>query len=307
LGERIAAAERLHGAGVGSRKFFVQGGETSDEFLQILYFKILRDTVHVFFASVHPHGISAGLKGLHPDAKKVSGDLNTRQFLTAGILQLVDVLHQGFYRLLLFFGGLSVPRTAANNFRGTVKGSNVELLEVDIFISDIQPPLPPSLDGVGEFDVKVIRVGADTDHNTTYVVGDIARAVAAEVEDALPQAPVRMGPEEAFAESDKDGDVENGVGSQPMKLNPLDEKETAKEIMDGGRDAADEVVSEGYPIIDGWPREARIAGENHGFLLNPQPQRLQQLLFLFGDLGALPAADFSWFHGDVAFGGGVAS
>jgi hypothetical protein len=94
LGERIAAAERLHGAGVGSRKFLVQGGETSDEFLQILYFKILRDTVHVFFASVHSHGISAGLKGLHPDAKKVSGDLNTRQFLTAGILQLVDVLHQ---------------------------------------------------------------------------------------------------------------------------------------------------------------------------------------------------------------------
>lgn len=71
------------------------------------------------------------------------------------------------------------------------------------------------MDGVGEFDVDV---RADTDNNTTYVVGDIVGAVAAKVENAFPQGPIWFGPEKALAEGDKDGDVENGIGSQLVQL-----------------------------------------------------------------------------------------
>jgi hypothetical protein len=78
LGERMATAVWLHGASIGSRQVLVQGGETSDELLQVLDFKVLRHAINIFFASVHPHMISAGLKGLHPNTEKVCGDLNTR-------------------------------------------------------------------------------------------------------------------------------------------------------------------------------------------------------------------------------------
>jgi hypothetical protein len=54
------------------------------------------------------------------------------------------------------------------------------------------------LNGVREFDVEVVYVGTDGDDNAANIVGDIVRAVAPEIKDAFPQAPMRMGPEKAF-------------------------------------------------------------------------------------------------------------
>ena len=57
---------------------------------------------------------------------------------------------------------------------------------------------------VRKLDVEVVNFGSDADDNAAHIVGDIARAVAPEVKDAFPQAPMRMGPEKAFAQSDED-------------------------------------------------------------------------------------------------------
>jgi hypothetical protein len=72
------------------------------------------------------------------------------------------------------------------------------------------------LDGVGEFDVKIFDIRANANNNTAYVVGKVVGAIAAEVEDALPQSPVRRDSEEAFAKSNKNGDMEDGIGSELM-------------------------------------------------------------------------------------------
>jgi hypothetical protein len=42
------------------------------------------------------------------------------------------------------------------------------------------------LDGVGEFNVKIIYVEMDADANATYIVDDVPRVVAPEIENAFP-------------------------------------------------------------------------------------------------------------------------
>jgi hypothetical protein len=126
----------------------------------------------------------------------------------------MDALHQSIGSRLFFSSGFCVPRSASENFFGSFKWSNVILLGVDILILDVQPSFAPPLDRVGEFDVKIVNVGSNTDANAAHVVGDVARVVAPEVENSLSQAPMRMGAEDALAQSVKNRDVEDRVGGQ---------------------------------------------------------------------------------------------
>jgi hypothetical protein len=54
------------------------------------------------------------------------------------------------------------------------------------------------LDGVGEFNIEIINVGTDTDTNAAYIVDDVPRVVAPEIENALPHVPIRMDTEETL-------------------------------------------------------------------------------------------------------------
>jgi hypothetical protein len=102
------------------------------------------------------------------------------------------------------------------------------------------------LDGVSEFHVKVSGFWPDTDANTTYIVDGVLRVVAVEVKYAFPKAPVRMDAQEAIAESDEDRDVEERIRGQLVKLNPINGKEAAKELMNGNEKAADKKIDKGY-------------------------------------------------------------
>ena len=57
-----------------------------------------------------------------------------------------------------------------------------------------------------------------------------------------------MDAKEAFAESYKNGNVEDGVGSQLVQLNPVNKKESAKKLMNMHGEAVKEEISENYPI-----------------------------------------------------------
>jgi hypothetical protein len=72
------------------------------------------------------------------------------------------------------------------------------------------------LDGVGKLDIKIVYVGSDADENAAYIVDDAVRVVPPEIKDTFPQAPMRMGPEETFAEADKDRNMEDGIWGQLM-------------------------------------------------------------------------------------------
>jgi hypothetical protein len=78
------------------------------------------------------------------------------------------------------------------------------------------------LDGIGELDIEIIDIGADAENNTTYIIGDVVGAVAANKKDAFPQAPIWRSPEKAFAQVDEDGDMEDRIGSQLVQLQPID-------------------------------------------------------------------------------------
>lgn len=120
--------------------------------------------------------------------------------------------HQRLCCRFLFFSGLRVLGSAAKNFGTSVERRNVILHRVGAFFANIQPSFAPPLDGVEEFDVKIFDIRANANNNTTYVVGDVVGAIAAEAEDALPQSPIRMDSEEALAESDENRDMEDGIG-----------------------------------------------------------------------------------------------
>ena len=57
--------------------------------------------------------------------------------------------------------------------------------------------------------------------------------------------------EETFAESNEDRDVEDGVGSQLVQLNPVNKEESPKELMNRQGEAAKEKISKNYPISFG--------------------------------------------------------
>jgi hypothetical protein len=144
------------------------------------------------------------------------------------------------------------------------------------------------LDGVREFDVKILDVRANANNNTAYVVGDVVGAITAKTEDMLPQSPIRMDSKEAFAESNENRDMKDRIGSQLVKLQPIDKEQTAEEIMNGGREAADEMVNETDLIFDRRRQITFFAGEAQRIFLLHQPKLLHQVDVLIRNLGSFP-------------------
>jgi hypothetical protein len=123
------------------------------------------------------------------------------------------------------------------------------------------------LDGVGEFDVEIIEVRTNKDNNTTYIVGDFVGAVAVNIENAFPHGPIRMGPEKALAEGDKYGDVKDRIWGQLVQVQPINKEQSTKEFVNRRGKTADQVVNEGYPVLDGWRQEAFFTGKDQTLLL----------------------------------------
>jgi hypothetical protein len=103
------------------------------------------------------------------------------------------------------------------------------------------------LDGIIKLQVKVSDFWPDANANTTHVVDGVLRVVAAYIKYAFPHAPVRVDAQEAFAEGHNNRDVEEGVRGQLVKLNPIDEDETAEEFMHRNGKTTDKEVNEYYP------------------------------------------------------------
>jgi hypothetical protein len=131
------------------------------------------------------------------------------------------------------------------------------------------------LDRVREFYIEVINVGTNADTNATYIVGDVPRIVAPKVEDAFPKAPMRMDARETLAKSDKNRNVEERVWGQLMQLDPIDQQQATKKLVDRNGKAAIEKVDESYPESNGRMRRAHISRHLQGLLLRQQTHLLQ--------------------------------
>jgi metal-sulfur cluster biosynthetic enzyme len=140
------------------------------------------------------------------------------------------------------------------NFFGSVQWRKTKFLGIRRLVLEVKPLPAPALDRVGEFHIKVSDFGMSTDADTTYVVDDVFRVVAAEVEDAFPEAPVRVDAHETFTKCDKNGDVKERVRGQLVQLDPVDKKQVMKEFMDNNKKAVSEEVDESYPESNGRMR-----------------------------------------------------
>jgi hypothetical protein len=80
------------------------------------------------------------------------------------------------------------------------------------------------LNRVRELDIEIFDIWADADNNTTHIIGGVVGAVAADKENAFPQAPIRRGPEKAFAECNEDRNMEDGIGRKMVQLQPVDKE-----------------------------------------------------------------------------------
>jgi hypothetical protein len=161
----------------------------------------------------------------------------------------MNTRHECLCRLFLFLGSFGIPGAAALNFGTSVERNYVVLNGVGAFFVNVEPLFAPSLDRIRKLDVEIVDISTNTDNNATYVISDVVGAIAAEAENAFPQSPIRRDSKETFAQCDKNGNVEDGIGSQLMKLQPIHEKQSMEKIVDGSRKAANKMVNEANPIF----------------------------------------------------------
>jgi hypothetical protein len=160
------------------------------------------------------------------------------------------------------------------------------------------------LDRIRKFDVEIVDISTNTDNNATYVISDVVGAIAAEAENAFPQSPIGRDSEEAFAKCDENRNVKDGIGGQLVQLNPINKKKTAEEIVDWGREAADEMINKTNPILHWRLGVAFFARKADGVLLLHEAKPLQHVGVLVGDFGSLP---LKILGGHLGFRSAVAS
>jgi hypothetical protein len=115
---------------------------------------------------------------------------------------------------------------------------------------------------------------------------------------------VRVDAQESFAEGDEDIDVEKRIRGQVVKLNPIDKKEAADELMNGNSKVADEKVNKSYMKTRRCMRGTLIPWHLHGLLVE-HAHPLEQAIVPRGDLGPLPAGDLVLLHAFVGARGAV--
>ena len=74
---------------------------------------------------------------------------------------------------------------------------------------------------------------------------------------------MRMDAEETFTEGNKDRDMEDGIGSQLMQLNPVNKQESTKKFVDWNGQATEEEVSKSYPETLGGIWDSFIPWDLH--------------------------------------------
>jgi hypothetical protein len=100
-----------------------------------------------------------------------------------------------------------------------------------------------------------------------------------------------MDAEEALAKCNEDGNMEDGLGSQLVQLNPINEEKSPKELVNWDGEAANEEVGENYPITIGRVWSCFITGDLHRPAVPSQAHLLELALIRRGEPGSLPFGD----------------
>ena len=90
------------------------------------------------------------------------------------------------------------------------------------------------MDGLNQSQLEILDVWSHLDAESPDCEASAAlpHSLPLHEEDPLPQAPVRVHAEEALAECDEAGDVEDPVGGEMVNLYPVRVQEATEKIMD---------------------------------------------------------------------------
>jgi hypothetical protein len=116
------------------------------------------------------------------------------------------------------------------------------------FILGIEPLRPPAGIVFWRLEIEVLVV-------LVHLAAEAASLVvlrAPDDENSTPEHPMGLDPQETFTERDETRNVQNSVGIQIVKLNPIREKETSKERIWGKQKPPKEECKEEYPEARGW-------------------------------------------------------
>jgi hypothetical protein len=136
-------------------------------------------------------------------------------------------------------------------------------------------------------------------HLTAKTVGLIMER-APDDENLPLESPVGFDPHEAFTQCDKTRYVQDSVGIQIVKLNPVRKEESAEEGMRRKRESSEKEGEEKYSEARGWSRnDFWPSNENFHWVILEDANFLGALQFLLQELGLDPVAH----SGRIGIGG----
>lgn len=108
------------------------------------------------------------------------------------------------------------------------------MLSVGVLVADVEPLVPPPLDGRHELDIKVCDGGIDMYPAVSYVVDYGTRCLLTlKLEKPLEETKVRLDPEPALAKRDIARNVKKRIWGQLVQLEPLEAKKAPDKRMQG--------------------------------------------------------------------------
>jgi hypothetical protein len=134
------------------------------------------------------------------------------------------------------------------NSGGRSKFLKTEVLAGEEFVLGIQPLCPPTMIVLRHLEIEIVDVLV---HLATEAASLVVRRTP-DGENSTPKHPVGFDPKEAFADRDETRNVENSVGIQIVKLNPIGKEKTSKEKMRGKRMPPKEKCKKKYPEARRW-------------------------------------------------------
>jgi hypothetical protein len=152
-------------------------------------------------------------------------------------------LHQWLRDCHLLFSELMRPRCSRPKDIGGAKFFKPESLTSGGLVLGVEPPRPTTDIVLWCAQIEVCDVGA---HRAAETTGLIVERASNNEESPL-ECLVGFDPQKAFTQRDKTRNVQDGVGIQIVKLNPMGEEEPVEERMWGKRKSSEEKGEEKYP------------------------------------------------------------
>jgi hypothetical protein len=209
---------------------------------------------------------------------------------------LLNLLHPRLCSLHLFLGKFVPPRLPGTNSGGRSKFFKTEVLAGEEFVLGIEPLRPPARIVLRHLEIEIFDV-------LTHLAAEAASLVVRRTpdgENSTPKGPVGFDPEEAFTEHDETRNVENSVGSQIVKLNPVGKEKTSEERMRGKQKPPKEKCKKKYLEACRWlGYDFRTGGENFHRIVLQDANILGARQLPVSDLGLDPVPN----SGRVSIGG----